>query len=278
MGGGRVRLRRGAVIGGVLAGLVWVCPPGRAEIDRFHTDEQADCAAKLIFMNECAGKEENLLFWSKNEDFPSLGIGHFIWYPAGRHGPFRESFPAFIDFALEAGAAAPAWILELPERRAPWPDRAAFLADRSSARVKELYDFLRTTPRLQAHYILNRFRKMFPSLLDDLDPVDRQPVREKFDLLMTRPEWVFAMIDYVNFKGEGFRSDARYGDRGWGLAQVLIEMNKPDDPAQALDEFIAAAERVLERRVNLSPRPTVEFQWLPGWKNRVRGYRDIRCR
>ena len=33
-----------------------------------------------IFRNEAAGKKENLVYWNSGENFPSLGIGHFIWY------------------------------------------------------------------------------------------------------------------------------------------------------------------------------------------------------
>jgi hypothetical protein len=85
------------------------------------------------------------------------------------------------------------------------------------------------------------------------------------------------MIDYVNFKGEGFNSDARYNGQGWGLAHVLLEMKMPDDPKKALDEFVSAAERVLERRVAHAPRPDIEAKWLNGWKNRLRQYRKITC-
>lgn len=250
--------------------------PSRAE-DSLYTDEQADCAAAMLYANECAGKESNLLYWSADEPFPSLGIGHFIWYPPGPPGPYRESFPGFVEFARESGLEVPAWILELPDGRAPWADREEFLRDLGSARSRELRSFLRQTQRAQARYVLRRFRRVFPSILEDLDEADRAPVQAKYELLMARPEWTFAMVDYVNFKGEGFRSDARYGGAGWGLAQVLKEMRTPDDPAGTLDEFIAAAERVLERRVARSPRPDVESRWLAGWKNRLRGYRRISC-
>jgi hypothetical protein len=85
------------------------------------------------------------------------------------------------------------------------------------------------------------------------------------------------MVDCVNFKGQGFSADACYEGVGWGLAQVLIEMTVPDDPEKALDEFISGAERVLERRVRHSPRSDIEAKWLPGWKNRILGYRLISC-
>ena len=245
--------------------------------DFFYTDTEADCAAQMIFMNECSGKEENLLYWSPDEAFPSLGIGHFIWYPENASGLYLESFPAFLGFAEEIGLTLPPWISAMPRRYSPWQTREEFRSDLNSDRVRELRVFLRDTKREQAHYILRRFRLVFPKILDDLVEADRQPVQEKYDLLMMRREAAFAMIDYVNFKGEGLRTDAHYEGVGWGLAQVLIEMKIPDDPEKALEEFILAADRVLERRVSHSPRPEVEVKWLPGWKNRLNKYLRITC-
>jgi hypothetical protein len=244
--------------------------------DLLYTDEQADCAAQMIYMNECSGKEENLTFWSPDEAFPSLGIGHFIWYPAGKIGPYHESFPGFLEFAEEMKLTLPGWIAHMPVR-APWKNRREFQKDLNSDRVRELRAFLRDSKRQQAHYILRRFQRIFPTILNDLDETERQAVQEKYDLLMRRPKAAFAMIDYVNFKGEGLRSDARYEGVGWGLAQVLLEMKIPDDPDKALDEFVRAAIRVLERRVRNSPKSHVEAKWLPGWKNRLNRYLNIAC-
>ena len=53
--------------------------------------------SKKIYANECGSLEKNLLFWNKKEDFPSLGIGHFIWYPEGVDPGFEETFPVVMD-------------------------------------------------------------------------------------------------------------------------------------------------------------------------------------
>jgi len=37
-----------------------------------------------VFENECGAGEACLTSWNKGEEFASLGIGHFIWYPAVR--------------------------------------------------------------------------------------------------------------------------------------------------------------------------------------------------
>ncbi|HXV19161.1 MAG TPA: hypothetical protein VD883_03695 [Candidatus Omnitrophota bacterium] len=245
--------------------------------DFLFSDTQADCVAQIIFLNECSGKEKNLLFWSPQEAFPSVGIGHFIWYPEGETGPYQESFPGYLDFAQEIGLKLPDWIIERNTRQAPWRNRQEFISDQDSDRVRELFIFLRDTKREQAHYILRRFCRVFPTLLDSLDDNERDTVQARYDLLIQSLRGAFAMIDYVNFKGEGFNSDARYNGQGWGLAHVLLEMKMPDDPKKALDEFVDAAERVLERRVAHAPRPDVESRWLAGWKNRLRQYRHITC-
>src|SRR5258706_488493 len=42
---------------------------------------------KRVWQNECNGTISGLTAWNEGEDFASLGIGHFIWYPKGRRGP-----------------------------------------------------------------------------------------------------------------------------------------------------------------------------------------------
>ncbi|MGB2693511.1 MAG: hypothetical protein WBC96_13555, partial [Thermodesulfobacteriota bacterium] len=45
------------------------------------SDYELEKIGQLIFINEGAGKVENLTTWNEGEEFASLGIGHFIWYP-----------------------------------------------------------------------------------------------------------------------------------------------------------------------------------------------------
>ncbi len=58
---------------------------------------------RKIWQNECAGSVDGLTSWNGGEEFPSLGIGHFIWYPAGFKGRFEESWPSFVAFAKKSG-------------------------------------------------------------------------------------------------------------------------------------------------------------------------------
>jgi len=57
------------------------------------SDEQAARIGAKIWQNESGHTIGGLTAWNFGEEFASLGIGHFIWYPAGRRGPFEESFP-----------------------------------------------------------------------------------------------------------------------------------------------------------------------------------------
>src|SRR5215469_6389823 len=79
---------------------------------------------KKIWQNECNGTVAGLTSWNEGENFASLGIGHFIWYPRGRRGPFEESFPRLIDFKITRGVKLPASLSGTNERPCPWNSRA----------------------------------------------------------------------------------------------------------------------------------------------------------
>src|SRR5881227_3254303 len=79
---------------------------------------------KKIWQNECNGTISGLTSWNRGEDFASLGIGHFIWYPQGKRGPFEESFPKLVTFISDHQVNVPNWLL--PPRSCPWSSRAEF--------------------------------------------------------------------------------------------------------------------------------------------------------
>jgi hypothetical protein len=99
---------------------------------------------------------------------------------------------------------------------------------------------------------------------------EREKIRRNFYRVAAEPLGPYALVDYVNFKGEGTLESERYKGEGWGLLQVLEAMG--DGPA--LLEFRRAAELVLSRRVKNSPPGRRESRWLPGWKNRIRTYAE----
>ena len=84
---------------------------------------QMEWVGAQIFRNECAGKLECLVHWNEGEDFPSLGNGHFIWYPKGLHGRFGESFTALIPYIPPRQVTMPEWLRKRDPMAAPWPAR-----------------------------------------------------------------------------------------------------------------------------------------------------------
>ena len=74
------------------------------------SNSQAEHIGRRIWQNESGGTDSGLTAWNFGEDFASLGIGHFIWYPAGRRGPFEESFPPLLQYLVSNGITVPVWL------------------------------------------------------------------------------------------------------------------------------------------------------------------------
>jgi hypothetical protein len=260
-----------AVISAALLLSALAAAPAPASAELHLTDAQAAALGTLIWRNEGQGKVENLTAWNKGEDFASLGIGHFIWYPQGRTGPFTESFPALARFMAARGAPLPAWIAAA--QSCPWSDRTAFYADIDGPRLRELRAALASSAALQARFIADRSEAALPLVLDGLPPARQAELRARYDAVAAAPNGVYALVDYVNFKGEGVSATERYDGLGWGLRQVLEEMAGGAAPGQAaVQDFSQAAARVLRRRVENAPPERGESRWLPGWLSRVKTY------
>lgn len=239
------------------------------------SDEELMKIGRRIWQSECAVTVEGMTSWNQGEDFASLGIGHFLWFPEGRDAIFDESFPAVLDFMVVQGkeSGIPEWIIR--DRRGkewpscPWPDRKEFISEFDGKRMVELRSFLEKTVPLQAEFLVARFRAALPKLLEEAG-AGAPEVEGRFGALAQSPGGAFAMIDYVNFKGEGTKKEERYAGEGWGLLQVLQNM-KADVPEEEspVFEFSRAAGRVLTKRTEDNP---VDARWLPGWRNRVADY------
>jgi hypothetical protein len=229
-----------------------------------------DRVGRRIWQNECGGTLAGLTSWNGGEDFASLGIGHFIWYPQGRSGPFAESFPPLMAFLAAHGIATPPWT----KGACPWPSKASFEADRNGERQQELRALLGRTVRQQTEFIMARMEAALPKMLGESPAGQRAGVKMAFGSLTTTPEGMFCLIDYVNFKGEGTSSTERYQGQGWGLLQVLQVMGEAPSSYTAWNvQFAEAAKRVLSRRVANAPPARNEQRWLAGWHNRCDGYK-----
>jgi hypothetical protein len=234
-----------------------------------HADVQR--IGKKIWQNECNGTISGLTAWNEGEDFASLGIAHFIWYPKGRRGPFEESFPKVVSFIAQRGGKLPTLLLKDGEQPCPWNSRAEFFRAQHTAEMNQLRQFLVDTIDLQAEFLIARLEGALPKMLAETAPANRANVQQRFDRLARTPQGCYALVDYVNFKGEGVLHTERYQGQGWGLLQVLESMHNSSDAA-AVDEFVRAARAILTRRVHNAPPARHESRWLTGWIRRVNSY------
>lgn len=226
---------------------------------------------KKIWQNECAGTISGLTSWNAGENFASLGIGHFIWYPKGVRGPFEESFPDFITFAGEHNAKLPD-VARDSRGGCPWNSRAEFDAAKQSPPMIELREFLARTVDLQTDFLVQRLHQALPKMLAAAPAAERANVQRQFDRVASSAAGCYALVDYVNFKGEGVLETERYRGKGWGLLQVLAGMSGDAPGGAAAQEFARSARAVLTQRVKNSPPERNEHRWLHGWLSRVNTY------
>jgi hypothetical protein len=248
--------------------LLSACAPAAPVAGNLTAGQKAAIGRK-IWQNECAGSVAGLTTWNAGEEFPSLGIGHFIWYPAGFEGRFEESWPKFAAFARQRGANMPAVALE---RHSPWKSRAEFQGDFKGPRLTALRTWLAANVGLQTDFIIARSREALPKILAAAPASERARIEANYHKVAASSQGTYALIDYVNFKGEGTQISERYEGRGWGLLQVLGEMKEVSAGAPAATEFAAAAKRVLSRRIANSPPARGEKRWEEGWHNRCATY------
>ncbi len=233
------------------------------------TEAQRAAIGQQIWQNESGGRVSGLTTWNAGEEFPSLGIGHFIWYPAGFDGPFEESWPRFVSYAVRHGADPPA---VARERHSPWNSRAEFQRDINGPRLTALRGWLAENVALQTDFIILRSRAALPKILAAAPPGRRARIEANYHNVASTPQGTYALIDYVNFKGEGTNPNERYRGEGWGLLQVLDGMRGTPTGPDAAREFAESAKRVLSRRIANSPPDRGEQRWEAGWHNRCDTY------
>lgn len=230
--------------------------------------ETANEIAQKIWKNECACSVEGLTCWNKGENFGSFGIGHFIWYPEGKREGFQESFPELLAFLEKRGALIPAWLKAC--RGCPWRNREEFYHEIECQKMQQLRALLFETKDLQAIFIAQRLDNLLPFLIKELPPKKQKAISDNFHKLEDDPRGLYALIDYLNFKGAGTSQNETYNHRGWGLLQVLDGM--PNGTMHPVEDFVASAKKVLTERVENSPKERNEQRWLLGWHNRVNTY------
>lgn len=242
------------------------------------TPAQAAKVGRQIWLNESGGTREGVTAWNAGEDFPSLGIGHFIWFPAGTNPQFEETFPKVIAFMRRQKVQMPAWLDKSPVPPPPWANRQEFLRRFNAPETVALREFLLATIPAQAQFMAVRTQEALPKMLATLsEPALRKHVGRQFARVVRASPDLYPLIDYTNFKGEGTSEketgfDKSTGRReGWGLKHILIEMKGvSDDPTVVLGEFADGARHVLKRRIRNLPAGA---RWEAGWMKRVETYR-----
>ena len=224
--------------------------------------------ADKIYANETGGKKSNLISWNVGENFASLGIGHFIWYKKSEPDRFEESFPNLVKFYEKNGVKLPK-ILRT-HKHAPWKNKAELDALKSAknADIMELEKFLYETKNLQIEFIYERLQNSLEGMLNFTSK--KEHVKSQFYRVAGELNGLYALIDYVNFKGEGINENERYNNQGWGLLQVLECM---DTNSEAMSEFRKCAKSLLTARVQNSPKERGEERWLSGWLKRCETYK-----
>ncbi len=248
----------------VLAACAAAAPPAKAA-----PSPNTTAIGRKIWHNECGGTVDGLTTWNAGEEFPSLGIGHFIWYPAGVRGRFNETWPQFVAFAQKQGRSLPA-VATAPA--SPWQSKAEFLRNFNSPQMTGLRLWLAAQVPVQTDFIIARSRAALPKILATAPASERARIEANYHKVGTTSNGTYALIDYVNFKGDGSLASERYNGVGWGLLQVLAGMRDVAAGPPAAAEFAASAKRVLTRRIANSPPARGEQRWLVGWHNRCDSY------
>jgi hypothetical protein len=175
---------------------------------------------------------------------------------------------------VDRGVQLPGWLEDARTQGAPWPDRAGFLSSSSATdEVKALRALLYETRGYQVRFIQERAARSLETVVNAAPEAQRSVIRERLWQLGQTPGGVYALMDYVNFKGEGLSETERYKGEGWGLLQVLQAMDTSPG-LRPLDRFREAAGRVLTRRAQLAEQEIERERWLPGWLRRLETYRE----
>ena len=230
---------------------------------------QKSSIGKKIWQNESGGKVSGLTHWNDGEEFPSMGIGHFIWYPKGFNGRWPETWPEFVRYATSQGKNVPA-VGRIADF--PWPNKAAFQRDFNGAQLKGLRTWLASNITVQTEFIAYKSRAALPNILKAAPAAHRARIQRNYDKVATTSNGIYSLVDYVNFKGDGTNPREAYAGQGWGLMWVLMEMREVPSGQAAAKEFGQAAKRRLDLRVKNSPASRGEKRWTPGWHNRCDSY------
>lgn len=226
------------------------------------TPQTAQEFIQFIGQKEFGWSEKGITSWNSGENMASMGLGHFIWYPKGTSAEYGDSFRSMIRFVESKGVRLPASLQGYPQ--CPWKNKSDFDRNIDSPQMQEIRAFLNSTINLQFEFILQRLSNGVKSISNSLPTEQRVLFETRVKELAATPQGLRALVDYINFKGEGLSNAAP-----WGLKQVVLGMNGIPQGSHAVVQFSESAKQVLRNRVasDLSNQ-----KFLAGWESRCNSY------
>ena len=240
-----------------------------------------------MWNNYAGGTVDGLTKWDGSDvdhQFMYLGIDQNIWLPEGSSPMFQADWPTVAQRLQELGCKIKPWML----KDYPWSSKEEFDADFNGKKMIWLRTHLSKEKfvRAQAFCISERLqRTMDPSspdsLLMGLTAAQSALVQKNFELVVNSkdPLGVYALIDYVNFKGEGrLGGTEEFNGQGRGLLQVLLNMQTPAEganDAEVMEAFVQSAKFTLCQRVinhKIQDSANNDVQYLDMWVAHLNDY------
>ncbi|MDA9189419.1 hypothetical protein N9O57_00390 [bacterium] len=261
------------------------------------SEEEKKQMSKKVGEFEFNNKRDKIMQWNKNEDFLSLGLGHFTWFGNATKTRGVESFPDYIEYLVNEKGYDPEKIPQIirpvkingryvMNKKMPYGYKSSFEKNQKGPSMSAVKNFL-WQPDVQAtqfDFIKNRLESQAGNIVNfhNSPSYDGSPVANGKELTRKMTNFMddlskssagkFGMIDYVNFKGEGLSPDERIKgtNEGWGLYQVLSgaakEYDGSQDPAKLFSKHSGLA---LKNRVNKDSRMQANDA---GWQRRTKFY------
>jgi len=228
-------------------------------------DAQAEMIALKISDNENTRERLRLIRWREEDEFSSLGIVSFFWYPHGEKSA-ELSFNGLLGYIAQS-RHLPGWLNDA--NTPPWNSREEFLSARHDVFKAKLRDFLQQARSEQVQYLIMYLEANLPRMLKEVkNPFAKMHVYENFYHVAVQENGVYALIDYSMFMGSGVSPEDRYNNLGWGLVHVLENMK--GDAENLMEAFVSSADILLMRRIESLPKD--ERRHLVDWRRRINTY------
>lgn len=220
-----------------------------------------------IWQNQCSvwnapdtkithSMKKGLTDWDDDIDAATIGMGQYLWYPSDATNRMQEDWPVVAKALKAKGYPVKKWLLG----ECPWDTKEEFMAHFNGHKLTYLRKMLAQKPviveqtRCDAERLDAALAKILASVDADGNLSDVQKTNLKKVItthfnelaMMQTPVGLYALMDYVHFRGEGVLQTERIdGDIGWGLRQALTLMNDNVIGQQGpVAAFVAAADKL----------------------------------